>query len=117
MAKILIIDDSRTSRRVLRNMLIEEGHEIIGEAADGQEGYEKYMELSPDITTLDITMPVLDGLDALEKILAYDSGAKVIMVSAAGQKDKMVSAIKLGAAEFIQKPFDSKQILDAISRV
>lgn len=117
MAKILIIDDSRTSRRVLRNLLSENGHEVIGEASDGQDGYEKYMELKPDVVTLDITMPVLDGLGSLEKILTYDDKAKVIMVTAAGQKEKMVSAIKLGAVEFIQKPFDKNQILDVISRI
>lgn len=117
MAKILIIDDSRTSRRVLRNLLSENGHEVIGEASDGQDGYEKYIELKPDVVTLDITMPVLDGLGSLEKILTYDDKAKVIMVTAAGQKEKMVSAIKLGAVEFIQKPFDKNQILDVISRI
>ena len=72
MAKILIVDDSRTSRRMLRNILVENGHEVIGEAENGQIGFEKYIELKPDIVTLDITMPVLDGLGALEKIIAYD---------------------------------------------
>lgn len=115
MAKILIVDDSRTSRRILRNTLTENGHEIVGEADNGQLGYEKYIELDPDIVTLDITMPVLDGLGALDKIMTYDSNANVIMVTAAGQKDKMVEAIKLGANEFIQKPFDPDQILSVIN--
>lgn len=114
MAKVLIVDDSRTSRRMLRNILTEHGHEIIGEAEDGQIGYEKYIELDPDIVTLDITMPVLDGLGSLEKIMAYDNNAHVIMVTAAGQKNKMVDAIKLGANEFIQKPFEPEQILSVI---
>ena len=114
MAKILIVDDSRTSRRILRNTLTEHGHEIVGEAENGQLGYEKYIELDPDIVTLDITMPVLDGLGALDKIMTYDNNANVIMVTAAGQKDKMVEAIKLGANEFIQKPFDPDQILSVI---
>lgn len=86
MAKILIVDDSRTSRRMLRNILIENGHEVIGEAENGQIGFEKYIELKPDIVTLDITMPVLDGLGALEKIIAYDENAHAVMVTAAGQK-------------------------------
>lgn len=111
MAKVLIIDDSRTSRRVLRNILEKNGHEIIGEATNGQEGYEKYIELQPDVVTLDITMPVLDGLGALDKIMTLDSEANVVMITAAGQKEKMVEAIKLGAAEFIQKPFDENQII------
>ena len=114
MAKILIVDDSRTSRRILRNTLTEHGHEIVGEAENGQLGYEKYIELDPDIVTLDITMPVLDGLGSLDNIMTYDGKANVIMVTAAGQKDKMVEAIKLGANEFIQKPFDPDQILGVI---
>ena len=84
---------------------------------DGQTGYEKYIELKPDLVTLDITMPVLDGLGSLEKIMELDSSAKVIMVTAAGQKSKMVEAIKLGASEFIQKPFEPDQILSVIKTV
>ena len=76
MAKILIVDDSRTSRRMLRNILVENGHEVIGEAENGQIGFEKYIELKPDIVTLDITMPVLDGLGALKKIIAYDENGR-----------------------------------------
>ena len=111
MAKILIVDDSRTSRRMLRNILVENGHEVIGEAENGQIGFEKYIELKPDIVTLDITMPVLDGLGALKKIIAYDENAHAVMVTAAGQKNKMVDAIKLGANEFVQKPFEPDQII------
>lgn len=114
MAKILIVDDSRTSRRMLKNILIEGGHEIIGEATDGQLGYEMYVDLKPEIVTLDITMPVLDGLGSLEKIMTFDENAKAVMITAAGQKEKMVEAIKLGATEFIQKPYEPKQILSVI---
>lgn len=117
MTKVLIIDDSRTSRRILRNILTENNFEIAGEAEDGQAGYEKYIELDPDLVTLDITMPVLDGLSCLKKIMAYDKEAKVIMVTAAGQKSKMVDAIKNGASEFIQKPFEPDQILSIIRTV
>ncbi len=117
MAKILIVDDSRTSRRMLKNILVENGHEVIGEAENGQIGYEKYIELEPDIVTLDITMPVLDGLGSLEKIMDFDDEAIVIMVTAAGQKEKMVEAIKLGATEFIQKPFEPDQILRVLENL
>lgn len=117
MADILIIDDSRTSRRMLRNILTESGHNIIGEAANGQIGYELFVEQKPDIITLDITMPVLDGLDTLKKIRAYNSDANVVMITAAGQKNKMVEAIKLGANEFIQKPFEPQQIIKVISNL
>ncbi len=117
MATVLIVDDSKTSRRILKNILIENGYEIIGEATDGQIGYEKYIEFRPDLVTLDITMPVLDGLGCLEKIMQLDKNANVIMVTAAGQKSKMVEAIKLGATEFIQKPFEPEQILSVIKTV
>ena len=79
--------------------------------------YENHPRLKPDLVTLDITMPVLDGLGSLEKIMELDSSAKVIMVTAAGQKSKMVEAIKLGASEFIQKPFEPDQILSVIKTV
>lgn len=117
MAKVLIVDDSRTSRRMLKNILAEDGHEVVGEAENGQIGYEKFIELDPDIVTLDITMPVLDGLGALEKIMTLNENAKVIMVTAAGQKNKMMEAIKQGATEFIQKPFEPEQILNVINNV
>lgn len=117
MARILIVDDSRTSRRMLKNILIEGGHEIIGEATDGQLGYEMYVDLKPDIVTLDITMPVLDGLGALDKIMTFDEDAKAVMITAAGQKEKMVEAIKLGATEFIQKPYDPQEVLRVLKTI
>ena len=104
MAKVLIVDDSRVSRHYLRTILEE----------NGQEGYEKFIELEPDVVTLDITMPVLDGLGALDKIMTLNNESNVIMVTSAGQKEKMVEAIKLGATEFIQKPFNPDQILDIL---
>ncbi len=117
MAKILMVDDSKTSRKILRGILESEGHEIIGEAVNGKEGFEKYKELRPDITTMDITMPVMDGLEALKKIIEFDNYAKVIMVTAAGQKTKMVDAIKYGAAEFLAKPFEASQIIGILNKV
>lgn len=117
MAKILIVDDSKTSRKILRGILEDEHHEVIGEAVNGQEGIDKYKELSPDITTMDITMPVMDGLEALKSILEYDKRAKVIMVTAAGQKTKMVDAIKFGASEFLAKPFEASQIINILNKV
>ena len=117
MAKILIVDDSRTSRRMLSNILTGFGHEIVGEAKNGLEGVDKYRELMPDIVTLDITMPELDGLGALDIIIDEYPEANVIMVTAAGQKEKMVEAIKRGALEFMQKPFDPEQIQDVIESI
>lgn len=117
MAKILIVDDSKTSRRFLRNMLEEAGHQIVGEAGNGQEGIDKYKQLKPDLVTMDITMPVLDGIEAVGEIMEYDADAKVIMVTAAGQKTNMVEALKRGAADFIQKPFESEVILKVVEKV
>lgn len=117
MAKILIIDDSRTSRKILRGMLEEAGHEIVDEGVDGQDGFEKYKVHQPDIVTLDITMPVMDGLESLKCIKEFDKNAKVIMVTAAGQQSKMVEAIKLGASEFVTKPFEKDNILKLIDKM
>ncbi len=117
MAKILMVDDSKTSRKILREILEENGHEVIGEAINGQDGIDKYAKLRPDVTTMDITMPEMDGLEALRQIREIDPEAKVIMVTAAGQKNKMVEAVKYGAAEFLAKPFDASQIVDILNKV
>ena len=117
MANILIVDDSRTSRKILREILEEAGHTIIGEGVDGEEGYLKYKELKPDLVTLDITMPRLDGIEALQLIRKADENAKAIMITAAGQKEKMIQAVKYGAAEFISKPYETEEVMQIIDRV
>ncbi len=117
MAKILIVDDSRTSRKILKGILENAGYEVVGEATNGQEGYEKYVELMPDIVTMDITMPVLDGIEALKKIKNEYPEAKVVMVTAAGQKTKMVEAVQNGANEFVSKPFEPEQLKMIIDKV
>ncbi len=117
MAKILIVDDSRTSRRILRSILEEDGHVIVGEATNGQEGFEQYMSLKPDIVTMDITMPVMTGVEALKKIIEADSNAKVVMVSAAGQQHNMLEAVQSGAADFISKPFDVDAIKNMVKKI
>lgn len=117
MAKILIVDDSRTSRKILRGLLEENGHEIVDEAVNGQEGVQKFQTLKPDVVTMDITMPVLDGMEALKMIKALKPDSKVIMVTAAGQKNKMIDCIKLGADEFLTKPFDKTEIISVINKL
>ncbi|MCR5417379.1 MAG: response regulator [Lachnospiraceae bacterium] len=117
MAKVLMVDDSRTSRKLLRSILEEGGHEVVGEAVNGQEGVQQFQALKPELVTMDITMPVLDGIEALKMIKALDKEAKVIMVTAAGQKNKVMECIKAGADEFITKPFDNNEIISAVSKV
>ena len=116
MARILIVDDSKTSRRILKNILTEYGHELVGEGTNGQEGFDLYRKLKPDIVTLDITMPVMDGVEALKKIIEFDPQAKVIMVTAAGQRDNVMTAIKAGAFEFVTKPFDEVLIKNVFTK-
>ncbi len=117
MAKILIVDDSKSSRKILKSILEADGHEIIGEAVNGEEGVTMYQDLNPDITTMDITMPIMDGIESLTQIMAISKSAKVIMVSASAQKSKILDSLKLGAAEFLPKPFDQDQIINVINKV
>lgn len=117
MANILIVDDSRTSRRILRNILEEAGYTVVAEAVNGEDGYNAYTEYKPDLVTMDITMPVMTGVESLKKIKADYPDAKVVMVSAAGQKHNMLEAVQSGAAEFIAKPFDVDEIKRIISTV
>ncbi len=117
MARILIVDDSKTSRKILRGILEEYGHEIIAEAVNGEDGFIKFKETQPEITTMDITMPIMDGLEALKHIKGYKNDAKIIMVTAAGQKTKMIDAIRLGAAEFLAKPYEAEQVIELINKV
>ncbi len=117
MANILLVDDSRTSRKILRTILEGAGHTIIAEAANGEEGIDKYLDLKPDLTTMDITMPVMDGIEALKQIRNLDKDAKIVMVTAAGQKGKMLEAVKYGAADFIAKPFEPDHIISIVNKI
>lgn len=116
MAKILIVDDSRTSRRILRSILEGNGH-VIAEASNGEDGYLRFKEEAPDLVTLDITMPVMDGIEALQLIKKADPNAKVVMITAAGQKEKMITALKHGAKEFLTKPYEDNNVLEVVERV
>ncbi len=116
MVRILIVDDSKTSRKMLRGILEDAGMEVVGEAADGQEALKLFTSLKPDIVTLDITMPVMDGINALKGIMDVDRTARVVMVTAAGQKGNVVEALKLGALEFVTKPYDTDLIIEVIKK-
>jgi two-component system chemotaxis response regulator CheY len=117
MRTVLIVDDSRTSRRFLKDILENSGYSVIGEAVNGQDGYDQYVKYHPEIVTMDITMPEVDGIECLKLIRKFDPNAKVIMVTAAGQKEKMVEAVKFGAAEFITKPFLEESVLSALKHL
>jgi two-component system chemotaxis response regulator CheY len=116
MARILVVDDAAFMRKVLTDALSKGGHEVVAEASNGVEALERFQDAKPDLTTLDITMPEVDGLEALRNILASDPAAKVIMCSALGAEDKVLEAIKLGAKDFVVKPFQPDRVLDAVGR-
>lgn len=115
MAKILLVDDSALMRERCAKLLINEGHEIF-QAENGEEGLAMYTSIKPDATFMDITMPVMDGIKAVEEIIKTDPNAVIIMLSAVGQTDKVRSAIKNGAKYFLVKPYEPKKILDVLDK-
>ena len=114
MATVLIVDDAAFMRMMLKDILTKAGYTVIGEAANGTEGVKRYQELHPDLVTLDITMPEMDGISALKGIRAHDASAKCLMCSAMGQQTMVVDAIKSGAKDFIVKPFQADRVLEAV---
>ena len=116
-ARVLIVDDSRMSRQMLKNILEKGGFQVVGEAENGINGVKAYHTLRPDAVTLDITMPEMDGLTALEEILKLDPDAKACMITAAGQQDKLIRALRAGARRFISKPFNEEEILRNMNEV
>lgn len=117
MAKILCVDDAAFMRMMVKNTLTQNGYTDIYEAADGVQAIEKYMEIHPDLVIMDITMPNLDGLEALKAIRAKDPNATVVMCSAMGQEAMVVEAIKAGAKDFIVKPFKPERIVKTVSAI
>jgi len=115
MPKVLVADDALFTRKVLREILEAEGHEVI-EASNGKEAVDKFQLEHPDLVLLDVSMPDMDGLTALQAIKGIDENAKVIMVSAMGQTSTVQEAMKFGACDFILKPFHTKQIRELITR-
>jgi two-component system, chemotaxis family, chemotaxis protein CheY len=116
MARVLVVDDAAFMRKMVSDALSGGGHEVVGEAGNGDEAVQRYRELRPDVTTLDITMPEKDGISALKEIIAADPGAKVVMCSALGQESKVLESIKLGAKDFVVKPFQAERVLSAIDK-
>ncbi|NOZ59807.1 MAG: response regulator [Euryarchaeota archaeon] len=117
MAKILVVDDAAFMRMMLKNILGKNGHQIVGEAQNGAEGVKKYQELKPDVVTMDIIMPELNGIEAVRKIIALDPEAKIVMVSALGQEAMVKEALEAGARDFIVKPFKENKVLEVIEKL
>jgi two-component system chemotaxis response regulator CheY len=116
MARVLVVDDAAFMRKLLTDALTNGGHEVVGEAGNGIEAVARWQELRPELTTLDITMPEKDGLTALAEIMAIDPSAKIIMCSALGQEGKVLEAVKLGAKDFVVKPFQPPRVLEAVEK-
>jgi two-component system chemotaxis response regulator CheY len=116
MPSVLIADDAAFMRMMLKNVLTEAGYEVVGEAENGAVAVSKYRELSPDLTTMDITMPEMDGLAALKEIRAGDPAARVVMCSAMGQQSMVIESIQAGAKDFIVKPFQPDRVLEAVQK-
>ncbi|WP_297436577.1 response regulator [uncultured Clostridium sp.] len=117
MAKVLIVDDAAFMRMMVKDILTKNGFEVIGEASNGLKAIEMYKQERPDVVTMDITMPEMDGIEAVKAIKAYDPTAKIIMCSAMGQQSMVMDAIKAGARDFIVKPFQADRVLEAINKV
>ncbi len=112
---ILVVDDAAFMRMMIRDILSKEGY-VIQEAVNGRDAVDKYKELSPDLVTLDITMPEMNGLDALRAIKGHDRDARVLMVSAMGQQKMIVEALEAGAMDFLVKPFQPTKVLETVKK-
>ena len=117
MKRVLIVDDAAFMRATIKNMLMKNGFEIVGEAVNGYQGIQLYFESKPDLVTMDITMPELDGIGAVKVIKERDPSAKVIMLSAMGQETFVRDAVLAGASTFLVKPFKEELLLNAIKQV
>ncbi len=117
MRKILVVDDAKVIRMVIKQILTRHGFQIAGEAGNGREALEKYKELKPDAVTMDIIMPEVDGIQGLKEILAFDKQAKVIMISAIDQRDSLTDAIRNGATDYVVKPFEDDRMVTALNNI
>ncbi|RME41163.1 MAG: response regulator [Planctomycetota bacterium] len=116
-ARVLVVDDAKFMRHMIKNILTEIGCEVIGEAGDGQEACTLYEQLSPDVVTMDIVMPNVSGIDALKEIRRKDPKAKIVMISAIDQREPLMEALKLGAVDYVVKPFEKERVKEAMQRV
>lgn len=117
MARVLVVDDAVFMRMMIKDMLEKNGFEVVGEATDGIKAIEMYKQERPDIVTMDIIMPEMDGIEAVKQIRNFDPKAKIIMCSAIGQQGMVIDAIRAGARDFIVKPFQVDRVLEAMTKV
>jgi len=117
MANILIVDDAAFMRMMIKDILSKNGFTVVGEAENGLRAVEKYKELSPDLVIMDITMPEMDGIQAVKQIKSLDPSAKIIMCSAMGQQAMVIESIQAGARDFIVKPFQAERVIEAVKKV
>lgn len=117
MRRILVVDDAKVIRMVIKQILTRHGFQVAGEAGNGREALEKYKELKPDAVTMDIIMPEVDGIQGLKEILAFDKQAKVIMISAIDQRDSLTDAIRSGATDYVVKPFEDDRMVTALNNI
>src|SRR3990172_5744267 len=115
--RVLVADDARFMRQLIREIIEPEGFEVVGEAADGRAVVEEYARLHPDVVTMDIVMPKRSGIDAVKEILALDPGARIAMVSALGQEALVMEALQAGAADYIVKPFKREAVIATLRKV
>lgn len=113
---VLIVDDADFMRMMLRDVVEDMGLNVVDEAGDGSQAIQSYKQHQPDLVLLDITMPVMDGLESLRQIMNHDSAATVVMITALGQKEQVLACIKAGAKDFIIKPFDQERVTDTLER-
>lgn len=116
MARVLIVDDAKFMRTLVKDALESVGHEIVGQAENGNQAIEMYKSLSPDLVTMDITMREKDGLEAAAEILQIDSRARIVMVTALGQEELLTKAIKMGVKDFVVKPFPPERLQQAVQK-
>ncbi len=116
MSSVMIVDDAAFMRMMLKDILTKNGVNVAGEAENGAIAVEKYMELQPDLTIMDITMPEMDGLQAVKEIIKRDPKAKIIMCSAMGQQSMVIEAIQSGAKDFVVKPFQADRVVEAVTK-
>ena len=114
--RVLVVDDAAFMRMMVKDILSKNGYDVVGEAENGMKAVEKFNELRPDLVTMDITMPEMDGISAVKAIRKIDPKAKIVMCSAMGQQAMVIEAIQAGARDFIVKPFQADRVLEAVRK-